>query len=161
MLKWLKASEATQVGTALADDVVLQTPLGSAVRDKGIKPAAKERELQKFLQKFLQRIDRDTRPLQLNFFKRAKLANSFKWRLLEKGVEKDIVNELTQALVLRLTGSQGKAVPRDKSAVSPNGRAGIRNAEALLTQGAEHLARRAHMDAMECYQQVVHLDPRN
>jgi len=161
MLKWLKASEATQVGTALADNVVLQTPLGSAVRDKGTRPAAKERELQKFLQKFLQRVDRDTRALQLNFFKRAKLANSFKWRLLEKGVEKEIVNELTQALVLRLTRGHGKAVPGDKSVAAPNGRAGMRNAEALLTLGAEHLARDAHMEAMECYQQVVNLDPRN
>ena len=85
MLKWLKTSEATQVGTALADDVVLQTPLGSEVRDDGSKPALQEWELQKFLQKFLQRVDRDARPLHLNFFKRAKLANSFKWRLREKG----------------------------------------------------------------------------
>ena len=68
MLKWLKASQATQVGTALADDVVLQTPPGSALRDNGSKPALQERELQKFLQKFLQRVDREARPLQLNFF---------------------------------------------------------------------------------------------
>ena len=161
MLKWLKASQATQVGTALADDVVLQTPPGSALRDNGSKPALQERELQKFLQKFLQRVDREARPLQLNFFKRAKLANSFKWRLLEKGVEKEIVNELTQALVLRLTVGQGGAVPGGNSVAAPTGRAGVRDATHLLTQGAEHLAQGAHMEALECYQQLVDFDPRN
>jgi len=159
MLKWLKASEATQVGTALADDVVLQTPLGSAVRDKGTKPAVQEKELQKFLQKFLQRVDREARPLHLNFFKRAKLANSFKWRLLEKGVEKEIVNELTQALVMRLTVGQGSAV--GKSAAIPSARASARNAHVLLTEGAEYLARGAHSEALECYQQLVTFDARD
>jgi tetratricopeptide (TPR) repeat protein len=161
MLKWLQASEATQVGTALADDVVLQTPLGSAVRDKGTQPPVQERELQKFLQKFLQRVDRDARPLHLNFFKRAKLANSFKWRLLEKGVEKEIVNELTQALVLRLTVGQGSPVPDGKSGASPSARIDARNGQVLLTEGAEHLARGAPMEALEIYQELVSFDPRN
>ena len=56
--------------------------------------------LQKFLQKFLQRVDREARPLKLNLLKRAKLANTFKWRLLEKGVEQQLADELTRALVL-------------------------------------------------------------
>ncbi|HEY6824693.1 MAG TPA: tetratricopeptide repeat protein, partial [Steroidobacteraceae bacterium] len=161
LLKWLKASEATQVGTALADDVVLQTPLGSAAREQVSKPAAKEKELQRFLQKFLQRVDRDARPLQLNFFRRAKLANSFKWRLLEKGVDKEVVNELTQALVLRLTASRGSAAFGDRPLAAPSARADTRNAQLLLTQGAEHLARGAHAEALECYQELVSFDPRN
>jgi len=147
LLKWLNASEATEVGEALADDG---------------KPGTQEGELQKFLQRFLQRVDRDARPLQLNFFRRAKLANSFKWRLLEKGVEKEIVNELTQALVLRLTTGQGSAAPGGKNASSASSRAGASHQTgSLLTQGAEHLARGAYAEAMECYQQLVHLDSRN
>ncbi|MBV8144473.1 MAG: sulfotransferase [Gammaproteobacteria bacterium] len=160
MLKWLNATEAAQVGTALADDVVLQTPLGSAVRDQGASSALREKDLQKFLQRFLQRVDRDARPLQLNFFRRAKLANSFKWRLLEKGVEKTIVNELTQALVLRLTANPVGA-PAGKPSAAASARAGARNAELLLAKGGEHLAQGAHAEAAECYQQVLVFDPRN
>src|SRR5215469_10316643 len=103
MLNWLNTREATEAGIALADDFVLQTAGASAgARPKG----AAGQQLEKFMQRFLQRVDREARPLQLNVFKRAKLANSFKWRLLEKGVEKPIVDELTQALVLRLTASK-------------------------------------------------------
>ena len=155
--KWLKASEATQVGTALADDFVLQTGSGAvAARSK----EAQEKDLQRFLQKFLQRVDRDASPLQLNFFKRAKLANSFKWRLLEKGVEKQIVDELTQALVVRLSANLGSAA-HGGSVAAASARSPARDPRALLTQGAEQLARGAYTEAMECYQQLVNLDPRN
>jgi tetratricopeptide (TPR) repeat protein len=162
LLKWFKASEASQVGTALADDVILQSESGRSVtRDKDSRPAGQERDLQKFLQKFLQRVDRDARPLQLNVFKRAKLANSFKWRLLEKGVEREVVDELTHALVLRLNPHQGSAHSAGKSATAPSTRSGARNPQGLLTEGAELLARGAYTEAMECYQQLVTFDPRN
>src|SRR5262249_36117095 len=80
---------------------------------------------------------------------------------LEKGVEKEIVNELTQALVLRLTVGQNSAVPGGKSVATPSARGRARNAEVLLTEGAEHLARGAHTEALEGYQQLVNFDPRN
>ena len=159
LLKWLKASEATQVGTALADDVILQTAPG-VTRNKDVK-SGQERDLQKFLQKFLQRVDRDAGPLQLNVFKRAKLANSFKWRLLEKGVEREVVDELTQALVLRLTANQGSPQAGGNSVAIPSGRSVARNAQGLLSEGAGHLARGAYSEALECYQQLVNFDPRN
>lgn len=159
MLDWFNARQATEVGTALADDFVLHS--GSAgPRRKGAKPGTHDNELQKFLQRFLQRVDRDARPLQLNVFKRAKLANSFKWRLLEKGVEKDIVEELTQALVLRLTARQENSA-RDETAKHSGGSSGKRNASTLLTQGGEYLAGGAYAQALECYQEVVNADPRN
>jgi tetratricopeptide (TPR) repeat protein len=162
LLKWLKAGEATQLGTALADDVILQTASGHSVtRNKSVKPSSQDRDVQKFLQKFLQRVDRDARPLQLNVFKRAKLANSFKWRLLEKGVEREIVDELTHALVVRLTPNEGSAPAGSKSVAAPSGRSGARSAQGLLSEGAEHLARGAVTEAMECYQQLVNFDPRN
>ena len=161
MLKWFKASEAAQVGTALADDVMLQSPLGSLARDKGKNPGVQERELQKFLQKFLQRVDRDARPLQLNFLRRAKLANSFKWRLLEKGIEKELVDELTQALVLRLTTQPAGTTQAIQPDVVPTQRNLPRTVEALLAKGNEYMAKGANDEAMGCYQQVVNLDPRH
>lgn len=162
LLKWFKASEVAEVGTALADDVILQTASGHGVtRNRGVNAPGPERDLQKFLQKFLQRVDREARPLQLNVFKRAKLANSFKWRLLEKGVEREIVDELTQALVVRLTANHGSSPDSGKSVAAASGRSGARSAQGLLTEAAEHLARGAHAEAMECYQQLVNFDTRN
>jgi hypothetical protein len=36
-------------------------------------------------------------------FRKAKLANSFKWRLLDRGTDPALVDELTRMLLLRLT----------------------------------------------------------
>ena len=160
LLDWLDTRDATRVGTTLADEFVLQEAAGSraAPRDQRGDSAG---QLQKLLQKFLQRVDREARGVELNFFKRAKLANSFKWRLLEKGVEREIADELTQALVLRLTyqdsGTRGYAPD-----VVPAGLAGSRESRArLLSEGDEHLARGACAEAMQCYQELLGLDPRN
>ena len=159
LFNWLNTREATEVGSALADDFVLQSASASP-SSKEAKPGTKDRELQKFLQRFLQRVDRDARPLELNVFKRAKLANSFKWRLLEKGVEREIVDELTQALVLRLTVNQGSATRADGAVTGSTGRSG-RNVPALLLRGGEYQARGAYAEAAECYQEVLSFDPRN
>jgi tetratricopeptide (TPR) repeat protein len=153
MLNWLNSREATEAGVALADDFVLQTVTAGA-RRKG--PAGKQ--LETFMQRFLQGVDRAARPLQLNVFKRAKLANSFKWRLLEKGVEHEVVNELTQALVLRLT-TQRTSVRPDGAAMPSGGSSGKRDAVALLTRGGEHLAGGAYTEAIECYQELLSSDP--
>jgi tetratricopeptide (TPR) repeat protein len=154
-LNWLNTSEATAVGTALADDFVLQSASGPAVSHR---EQAHAKDLQKFLQKFLQRVDRDARPLQLNFLKRAKLANSFKWRLLEKGVEKELVDELTRALVLRISG--GTARP-DTAGTEAAKRPGTRQVHAQHMRANEFLTKRAYAQALECYQQLVTLDARD
>lgn len=161
MLKWFVAGEASNVGTALADDFVLQAASASSGgHRKEVRPELKRQDLQKFLQRFLQRVDRDARPLKLNVFKRAKLANSFKWRLLEKGVDREIVDELTQALVLRLTtGPAGPALA--DSARPSSARAGKRNAVALLTRAGEYLSGGQYAQAIESYQEVLSFDPRN
>lgn len=156
LLKWLNTSEVTQVGTALADDVVLQSDAGSAaIRNRG----GNAQELQKFLQRFLQRVDRDTRPLKLNLLKRAKLANTFKWRLLEKGMEPPLVDELTRALVLRLTPHSKAAAA--SSAGQGSKRPSARDTRALLTKGNELLAQGAYEEARECYQEALNFDPRD
>ena len=158
MLNWLNAREATEVGTALADDFVLQNKPEAA----GSHAAGPEgKQLQKFLQRFLQRVDQETRPLKLNVFKRAKLANSFKWRLLERGVEKPLVEELTHALVLQLTGGKAGAARPEKSAGGPSARAAGDTAQTLFAKGNAHMARGEHAEAVVCYQDSVRLDARN
>ncbi|HLY52929.1 MAG TPA: tetratricopeptide repeat protein, partial [Steroidobacteraceae bacterium] len=104
-------------------------------------------------------MDRAVQPLKLNVFKRAKLANSFKWRLLEKGVEPDLVDELTQALVLRLTGSAPGAGVHGSGA--PGRRIRARDAQALHARGGAALARHAFTEALECYQELISIEPRD
>src|SRR6267154_1882650 len=156
LLKWFNAREATEVGTALADDFVL------AFRPSGTRRQETRAGLQgQELQKLLMRVDREAGPLKLNLIKRAALANSFKWRLLEKGVEQQLVDELTQVLVLRLTANQASSVPSDQAAAGSKRRSGSREAQALHTRGNELLARDAYAEALECYQQLVNLDSRD
>lgn len=159
LFKWLDAAEATQAGTALADDFYLQS--GSGRTESAPRPQGQE--LQKFLQRFLQRVDQAARPLKLNVFKRAKLANSFKWRLLEKGVQQDLVDELTQALVMRLAGSGGDSSGANPPATSAAAKRSVtRNAsQALHVRGVELMTRGAYGDALEVFNELVELDPRD
>jgi tetratricopeptide (TPR) repeat protein len=157
LLKWFNAREATEVGAVLADDFVLLSSSGSGTRRQERSSGRQAQELQKLLQ----RVDREAGPLKLNLIKRAALANSFKWRLLEKGVEQRLVEELTQALVLRLTANQASSVPTDRAAAGSKRRSGSREVQALRTRGSELLARGAYAEALECYQQLVNLDSRD
>ncbi len=161
LLKWLDAREATAAGAALADDFYLQSASGlPRARAREASQRSQEPELQKFLQKFLQRVDQAARPLKLNVFKRAKLANSFKWRLLEKGVEHELVDELTQALVMRLMGAAGGGAAAARGSWSSS-RHSARDVQALHIAANELLGRRAFAEAREAYQQLVNLDPRD
>src|ERR1700733_14316142 len=142
LLNWLNGREAAAVGTALADEGLLEA--GSDARANGSPDGGRQRQaLQSFLQRFLQKVDREARPLQLNLYKRAKLANTFKWRLLDKGIERPIVDELTQALVLRLTpvraASRSAQLPAPSSAKAPPSG----NIHTLLARASDHMTRGA------------------
>jgi tetratricopeptide (TPR) repeat protein len=156
LLQWFNTNGVTEIGAALADDFVLQTAQGSSAhRQSEANPAAQGKELQKVLKKFLQRVDREARALKLNAFKKAKLANSFKWRLLEKGVEPQIVEELTRALVMRLS-----AKPASGAAASAKQPA-ARDARSLFAEGDAFLAQGAYDQAVQSYQEALQLDSRN
>jgi tetratricopeptide (TPR) repeat protein len=159
LFNWLNARKASAVGAALADDFFFQTTSGSSgSRHKGSNSQTQGQEVHKFLEKFLQRVDRDARPLQLNIFQRAKLANSFKWRLREKGVASEIVDELTRELVLRLSANKGSALPGASASTSRPTRGKV---AALLTKGNERMAQGDFGAAMSCYQDLLSVDPRH
>ena len=162
IFNWLDSGKAAEVGAALADEFVLQSAGGPSGRARGAGSRGDgSPELQKFIQKFLQRVDRDTGQLKLNVFKRAKLANSFKWRLLEKGIEKQLVDELTQALVLRLTTGESAGKPVDGAGARSTRRAEARDAQALHAKAREALAARDYEHARERFQDLVNHDPRD
>ncbi len=95
---------AVDVGNKLADHFLAATAV----------PARQGRKAQSSgqdsaVQSFLAQVDRDARPLRLGMFRRAKLATAFKWRLLDKGIDRSVADDLTQLLLLRLSGSRGPA----------------------------------------------------
>src|SRR5262249_32859221 len=151
LFNWFSAGEATEIGVSLADDFVLQA--GSSARTKSKGAATQGRDLAQFLQKFLQRVDRDARPLKLNLFKRAKLANSFKWRLLEKGVEREIADELTSALVTRLSAETGHQASATTSGGSS--RRNSASAQMLLANGNACMGHGAYEEAIACYEELL------
>src|SRR5437016_7674570 len=154
LLKWFSAREATEVGSALADDFLQSASRSSGTRRQGTQSGPQGQDLQKLLR----RVDREAGPLKLNLIKRAALANSFKWRLLEKGVEQQLVDELTHALVLRL--NQANSVPSDQAAERLERRSGSRPVQALHTRGNALLARRGYAPALQCYAPLVQADSR-
>jgi hypothetical protein len=96
----LKTRKAAEVGTSLADQVVKSlAATGNRKPNRGSGPAAP-------LQSLLTQVDREVIPMKLGLFRRAKLANSFKWRLLDQGLEPALVDELTRTLLMRIASKR-------------------------------------------------------
>jgi hypothetical protein len=95
VLNWFNSKVAVDVGGSLADQFLAAVSKSNAKR--------KTPDHTKAIEALLGQVDREVRPLRLGVFRRAKLANTFKWRLLDKGVDRDLADELTRMLLLRLT----------------------------------------------------------
>jgi tetratricopeptide (TPR) repeat protein len=145
LLQWFNAHDATNAGVALADSLV--PPSAKGARKDGSGDA---------LQALLQRADREVRTLRLNFYKKAKFANSFKWRLIENGVEPPIADELTQSLVLHLSQNQPKTAESSDSAPP---RFDSVKTKHLLVQGNRCLTRGDYSQAVAHYEQLLELQP--
>jgi tetratricopeptide (TPR) repeat protein len=153
MLNWFNSREAAQVGTALADEFAPRiTP--NAAHNKGVT----HRKGINAIQELLRHADRTTRALRLNFYKKAKFANSFKWRLIENGVDSDVANQVTQALVLHLSQNQAVSEPGHESSGAPPPPADTKKAKNLLVQGDKCFERGAYGDAMALYAESMELD---
>jgi tetratricopeptide (TPR) repeat protein len=140
ILTWFNGREAAEIGAALADEFAAQpSDLGST-------------------EQLLRRADSEVRPLQLNFYKKAKFANSFKWRLIEKGVARDIADKATQSLILHLSGAQ-IPLSNQKSADAPVTRPDRAKVQQLFSRGNKFLEQGAYADAAAHYEQVIELDP--
>jgi tetratricopeptide (TPR) repeat protein len=142
-LNWFNVRDAVAAGTALADQFAPQM-----LSDQG-----------EAMEGLLRRVDSDVRPLRLNLFKRARFANSFKWRLLERGVEQELADHVTQALVLHLATQPAAAV---SNRAAPGASLVLGNrVKDLLAQGNGHFARGEYPDALACFEKLAELKPRN
>ena len=150
LLEWFNAREAANAGVALADSLTPSAP------PRGAKAARKEEA--GALRELLERADRQVRTLRLNFYKKAKFANSFKWRLIENGVEREVADEVTQALIVHLSQDQPKAA---KSGDSAPRRVDPTKTQRLLEEGNRYLTKGAWAQAAAYYEQLLELQPHN
>src|SRR6185437_1872152 len=154
---WLDARRATEIGISLADHLasgVGDTPAGA--RRERARVAAPRADS---LRDFLQRAEREIRAIPLNFYKKAKLANAFKWRLLEQGVAGHTAAELTQALVTHLSIS--RVVTGDGALPSaPLERSRSRKSGAhVLAEAGKCVARGAYAEAVNLYHTFLERKP--
>jgi tetratricopeptide (TPR) repeat protein len=157
ILEWFNAREAAKIGAALADQFAPRQVMNSTTRGK----QSVSSEPNDVLQETLRRADREVRGLRLNFYKKAKFANSFRWRLVENGVEKAMADELTQRLVLHLSGTQANAALGSNSDAGSTDRPQSPDAKYLLTQGNKSMAQGAYAEAIAFYQELIRLNPRH
>ena len=154
MLDWFNGREAAEVGTSLADEFAPRTAAGTARIEKALNG-----ERSNALLELLRRADRDVRTLRLNFYKKAKFANSFKWRLIENGVKPQVANEVTQCLILhlsqRMTDAASRHIPVAASANQPDSK----KTDALLTRAHKAFAEGDYVQAVALYGEFDSLVP--
>jgi tetratricopeptide (TPR) repeat protein len=154
ILQWFDASEAAKIGAELADQFAPQYVTRAGKHASQSTPSKEGDELDVILQ----RADREVRGLRLNFYKKAKFANSFKWRMIENGVEPSIADEVTQSLILHLARDQTEGAKSGDPAHRRLDRAKIQQ---LLDQGFKCLSQRAFAQAAVHYEQLLELQPDN
>src|SRR5271168_3555717 len=101
ILAWLNGREAAEIGVAIADEYAPQSTSAT--------PGSPRNGASGSMEHLLRRADREVRPMQLNIYKKAKFANSFRWRLIENGVARETADEVTKRLVLHLSQNQAQA----------------------------------------------------
>jgi tetratricopeptide (TPR) repeat protein len=150
ILAWFSGREAAEIGVALADQFAPQP--NSAVPQGSLQSAASGS-----MEQLLRRADSDVRPLRLNFYKKAKLANSFKWRLIENGVARDTADKVTQSLIVHLSTRETPTVEQS-SAAAPANRAEKAKAQHLFVRGNKLFEQAAYAEAAGLYEEAAELD---
>jgi tetratricopeptide (TPR) repeat protein len=150
IFEWFNARDATSVGSALADSLLVN---GTSAQD--VRPAE--------LKRLMQRATRDAQPLRLNVYKRAKLLGSFKWRLIERGVAQQRADELTHLLLVQISGG----VLNSPQSLSGEGQFGaatapskpLKRIDPLLHAVDADFSRGAYDDAIGKLREVLQIKP--
>jgi tetratricopeptide (TPR) repeat protein len=151
---WFDAREATEFGTALADQFTRSANSPPAAIDD--KKAARNHPID-MLQPILDRVDAGN--IQLNFYQKAKFANTFKWRLLENGLKKEIADQVTERVLLHLARNKSASALVGESAAADTDR--TRSIRELLAEGNNRLSEGAYSEAIAIYQKLLKRDPRH
>lgn len=105
LLKFLDTSELEEFATGLAGDLGRRFPPTSEARTD---PGAKH-QIKVILEGLAARAVRYHQEHKLGIYKKAKLANVFKWKLSELGYSADFVDRATKELATRLASSKGQS----------------------------------------------------
>jgi tetratricopeptide (TPR) repeat protein len=154
MSKWFDATEAMEFAAALADQFSGESKPGSTPTQKKSPPS----DPSGALQQILDRADSELKS-RLNFYKKAKFANSFKWRLLENGVDKSIANDVTQRVLLHLARDQNNQESIHPSTAPDTNRSRSKTASELLNQGNKYMSRESWLEAITVYNELLELKP--
>ncbi len=121
----------------------------------------KRREHATALQELHERAAREVRPLQLNFYQKARFANSFKWKLIENGVESGVADGVTESLIMHLSRGPSGA-PTDLAWVAAQGtrHKDPGNTGALLARAQKAFAAADYAQAVDLFDEFVSLVPR-
>ena len=96
MIEWFNSRQALERGVALADKL---TPAVKIEQPDAVLNV-------KRLEHIVGLATAQTLGLTLNFYQRAKLANAFKWRLIENGIGRKVADDVTQALIVNMAMSR-------------------------------------------------------
>lgn len=96
MISWFDAHEAQEFGISLAEFFMQRIPLEAS--NKKSKSMEKKQEV---LNTMFSQIPPFKMKHRLNIYKKAKLGNSFKWKLLDANYDPALVDELTKLLMLK------------------------------------------------------------
>jgi tetratricopeptide (TPR) repeat protein len=147
---WLNGREAAEIGATLADEFAPGT-------ESAVTRSSQQSSAPGSMEQLLRSADSQVRPLQLNFYKKAKFANSFKWRLIENGVAREIADGVTQSLVLHLSQSLVPASSQN-SADAPANRPDRAKAQHLFSRGNKFFEQGAYAEAAALYEEAVESD---
>jgi tetratricopeptide (TPR) repeat protein len=153
ILQWFNARDAADAGAALADEFASPARSSSAAKDTPVSVRS-----DKAMERILWLADHEFQSLRLNAYKRARLANSFKWRLIENGVARQVADEVTQSLVMHLSLKRVGVLLEADPVPGPNGRVATATADDLLTLANRHFSKGEYAAALTCYQDLAAID---
>jgi len=153
MLNWFDTRDAAQAGAALADKFAPRVVPAAESGNTGINANSSDT-----LAQLLRHADSELRSLHLNFYKKAKFANSFKWRLIENGVAHEVADVVTQSLVLHLSQTQLPVLTDDSAAVSGEA-PGTAKAQEAFIRGNKCLSKALYPEAADFYEKAIELNP--
>lgn len=155
LFDWFNAREAVNVGASLADHFLPESGQGRSRPDSSKNGHGN-------LARFRERVVREVRPLRLNLFKRARLLNSFKWRLLEHGVDRAVADELTQTLILQIFDSSTAAAAPEGGGRSREAKGRSSGRVPLLLKEVDlRFAKGEYVEAVESLGEVLEIDPKH
>ena len=153
ILQWFNARQAAERGTALADKL---TP--SAVRIE--RPAADGAETA-ILQEIVNQVASEVRDLRLNLYQRARLANSFKWRLIENGIGPGVADHVTKSVVVDLSTNRRPETGAVTRSARPSSRLDAGDVDSLFARANSLFAQGEYRSALALYEELLRMDGRN